>query len=114
MFHFGGAVARVPRDATAYPARDVAHNIVIEGVWLPDQDDTFATSETAWARSFLQALQPHRSGVYVNFLDSDEDARVHEAYGDRTYQRLATIKASYDPGNVFHHNKNIQPGQVTK
>ena len=113
MFHLGGAVARVPSDATAYPARDVAHNIVIEGVWLPGQDDTFGTSETAWAKAFLQALQPHRSGVYVNFLDSDDDtSRTREAYGDHTYQRLGRIKAKYDPENVFHHNKNIQPSQV--
>ena len=37
MFHFGGAVARVPHDATAYAGRDVTHNIVIEAVWLPEE-----------------------------------------------------------------------------
>ena len=111
MFHFAGALARVPRDDTAYPARDVAHNIVIEGVWLPDQDDTLAASEAAWARAFLQALQPHRSGVYVNFLDSDDGTRVREAYGDDTFERLATIKAEYDPENVFRHNMNIRPSR---
>ena len=73
MFHMGGAVARVPRDATAYPGRDVEHNIIIDAVWLPDQDDTVGAAETAWARAFLTALQPHRAGVYVNFLDSDDD-----------------------------------------
>jgi FAD/FMN-containing dehydrogenase len=110
MFHMGGAVARVHRDATAYPDRDAAHNIVMDAAWLSDQDDTVGASETAWARAFLQALQPHRAGVYVNFLDSDDDTgRVREAYGDDTYQRLAKIKAKYDPENVFHINKNIQP-----
>jgi hypothetical protein len=110
MFHMGGAVARVPRDATAYPARDVAHNIIIDAAWLPEQDDTVGPSETEWARGFLRALQPHRAGVYVNFLDSDDDAsRVREAYGDDTHLRLAAIKAKYDPQNVFHNNKNIQP-----
>jgi FAD/FMN-containing dehydrogenase len=110
LFHMGGAVARVPGDATAYPDRDVAHNIVIDAVWLPDQDDTVAAAEIAWARDFLQALEPHRAGVYVNFLDADDDAsRVREAYGDATYRRLAEVKAKYDPENVFHHNKNIQP-----
>ncbi|MGH2917203.1 MAG: BBE domain-containing protein, partial [Solirubrobacteraceae bacterium] len=50
-------------------------------------------------------------GVYVNFLDSDDDSsRVREAYGDQIYRRLAEVKAKYDPDNTFHHNKNIQPG----
>ena len=110
MFHMGGAVARASREATAYPGRDVDHNIVIDAVWLPEQDDTVRASETAWARAFLDALQPHRAGVYVNFLDSDDDSsRVREAYGDDTYRRLAEVKAKYDPDNVFHNNKNIQP-----
>ena len=112
MFHMGGAVARVPYDATAYAGRDVAHNIIIDAVWLPDQSGEHAAAETAWARGFLQALQPHRAaGVYVNFLDSDDDiSRVREAYGDHIYRRLAEVKAKYDPDNVFHHNKNIRPG----
>ncbi len=110
IFHMGGAVARVPGDATAYPGRDVAHNIIIDAAWLPEQDDTVGMAETRWAREFLQALQPHRAGVYVNFLDSDDDAgRVREAYGHDTYLRLTEIKAKYDPENVFHHNKNIEP-----
>ena len=111
MFHMGGAVARVPDDATAYAGRDVAHNIVIEGVWLPEESGEHAGAETAWAREFLDALEPHRTGVYVNFLDSDDDtSRVREAYGDRIYRRLAEVKARYDPDNAFHHNKNIPPG----
>jgi FAD/FMN-containing dehydrogenase len=110
IFHMGGAVARTPRDATAYPSRDVEHNMSIDAVWLPEQDDTVRASETAWARAFLDALQPHRAGVYVNFLNSDDDtSRVREAYGDDTYWRLAEVKAKYDPENVFHINKNIQP-----
>jgi FAD/FMN-containing dehydrogenase len=111
MFHMGGAVARVPRDATAYAGREVPHNFIIHGAWLPDEAGDLGAAETAWARRFLQALQPHRAdGVYVNFLDSDDDAgRVREAYGDQNYQRLAQIKSTYDPDNAFHHNKNIQP-----
>ena len=110
IFHMGGAVARVPVGATAYPGRDVAHNMTIDAAWLPDEDETVGPSETGWARGFLQALQPHRAGVYVNFLDCDDDiSRVREAYGDDTYLRLAEIKAKYDPENVFHHNKNIFP-----
>ena len=113
MFHMGGAVARVARDATAYPDRDVEHNIVIDAAWLPEQDEAVRAPETAWARAFLDALQAHRAGVYVNFLDFDDDtSRVREAYGDDTHRRLAEVKAKYDPENVFHNNKNIQPLMV--
>jgi FAD/FMN-containing dehydrogenase len=109
MFHLGGAVARA-RDATAYPGRDVEHSIIIDAAWLPEQDDTVESAETAWARGFLDALQPHRAGVYVNFLDSDDDtSRIREAYGDDIYARLARVKSKYDPDNVFHNNKNIRP-----
>jgi FAD/FMN-containing dehydrogenase len=111
MFHLGGAVARARREATAYPGRDVEHNIIIDAVWLPDQDDAVGAAESAWARAFLDALRPYRAGVYVNFLDYDDDAsRVREAYGEDTYRRLAEVKAKYDPENVFHSNKNIRPG----
>src|SRR5215475_1198217 len=113
MFHLAGAVARTPRDATAYPGRDVDHNIIIVAAWVPKQDNSVAAAETAWAREFLDALQPHRAGVYVNFLDSDDDTgRVREAYGDDTYHRLVEVKAKYDPENVFHNNKNIQPSKL--
>jgi hypothetical protein len=112
MFQMGGAVARIPRGATAYPGRDTKYNLVIEGVWVTEHDDDVAASEMAWARTFLAALQPHRSGVYVNFLDADDDPRrVREAYGDDTFRRLADVKARYDPGNVFHNNKNIKPAR---
>ena len=111
MFHMGGAVARVAHDATAYAGRDVAHNIIIDAVWPPDESGEHAATEPAWARRFLHALQPHRAGgVYVNFLDSDDDSsRVREAYGDENYRRLAELKTNYDPDNAFHHNKNVQP-----
>jgi FAD/FMN-containing dehydrogenase len=93
-------------------ARDVAHNIIISAGWLPDESGELAAAESAWARRFLEALEPHRVGsVYVNFLDADDEpSRVREAYPEPTYRRLAEIKAKYDPDNVFHHNKNIRPG----
>src|SRR5262245_48788158 len=110
MFHLGGAVARAPREATAFAGRDADHNIIIDAVWRPEEDDAVRAPETAWARAFLDALEPHRAGVYVNFLDSDDDpGRVREAYGDAIYRRLADVKAKYDPDNVFRHNKNIRP-----
>ncbi len=111
MFHFGGAVARVSHDATAFAGRDVPHNIIIDCAWLPEDSGELGAAETAWARGFLKALEPHRAAsVYVNFIDADEDTgRVREAYGDETYRRLAEVKATYDPDNAFHINQNIRP-----
>jgi FAD/FMN-containing dehydrogenase len=114
MFHMGGAVARVPDDSTAYSARAVAHNIIIDAVWLPDETVEHSAAETAWAQRFLRALHPYAAdSVYINFLDSDDDpSRVRGAYGERTFRRLAEVKAKYDPDNAFHHNKNIRPDET--
>jgi FAD/FMN-containing dehydrogenase len=113
IFHMGGAVARAAADATACPGREVEHRVVIDAAWLPEQGQTVAAAEAAWARAFHDALRPHHAGVYVNFLDADDDARrVREAYGGDTYRRLAEVKAKYDPDNVFHHNKNIEPARA--
>ena len=110
IFHMGGAVARATRGATAYPEREAGHNMSIDAVWLPEHDATVAAVETAWARAFLGALDPHRAGVYVNFLDADDDtSRVREAYGEANYRRLVEAKGTYDPANVFRNNKNIDP-----
>ena len=116
MFHLGGAVARAPRDSTAYAGRAADHTIVIDAAWLPEQDRSVAATERRWAREFLDALGSHRAGVYVNFLDSDDDeTRVRDAYGNGTYARLAEVKAELDPDNLFHNNRNIEPaGALTR
>ncbi|MEU0095507.1 FAD-binding oxidoreductase [Kribbella sp. NPDC006257] len=66
--------------------------------------------DRAWVRSFWEALRPHAIGIggYVNAMAESEDARVRATYGPK-YERLARIKAIYDPGNVFHRNANIRP-----
>ena len=106
MFHMGGAVARVPHDATAYTARDVAHNIVIDAVWLADESDEHAAAERAWARRFLHALQPHRAGgVYVNFLDSDDSGRV---------QRPTAIRPTGDSPTSRRRTTPTTPSTTTR
>ena len=108
MFHLGGAVSRVPVGATAFGNRQASHAVTLDGVWRPGDD--YADGDTAWAKRFFAALDEYREGVYVNFLGGDEEPdRVEEAYGSAIYERLAEVKAEYDPENVFHHNQNISP-----
>jgi len=107
-FHLGGALARVPADAMAYPQRDAAFDVNITTAWLPGDRD--ADHHIRWTREFHSALAPHTSGrVYVNFLGDEGQARVRAAYGDEKYARLSALKGRWDPGNVFHRNQNITP-----
>src|SRR5438874_1569147 len=75
---------------------------------LYDHPDEAAKNQ-AWAESFRQALQSDDPGAYVNFMSVDWQARMHEAYPHRTWERLAAIKARYDPTNLFRLNQNVPP-----
>jgi FAD/FMN-containing dehydrogenase len=109
LFSFGGAVARVPDDATAFPNRDAAHDINIVASWLPDDPD--AERHIAWVRGLFDALEPHSRGVYVNFTSDDSADRVRAAaYGPAKWERLVALKRKYDPTNFFRMNANIPPG----
>jgi FAD/FMN-containing dehydrogenase len=104
--HLGGAVNRVPAEATAYPHRDVQFVVNVHGRWREPADDARGI---AWARALFGALAPHATGgVYVNFMPADEVGRVRGAYG-LNYARLAALKARYDPANLFRLNQNIRP-----
>jgi hypothetical protein len=67
------------------------------------------SAERQWVRSLWDALQPYMmsDGTYINALNEDDEQRIRATYGAK-YQRLASIKAKYDPGNVFHRNANIK------
>jgi FAD/FMN-containing dehydrogenase len=102
----GGAVSRVPADATAYGHRNARFVINVHGRWADQANDDECIG---WARSLFQATTPFATGdVYVNFLTADEQDRVRAAYGDN-YDRLAGIKTKYDPTNLFRMNQNIKP-----
>jgi FAD/FMN-containing dehydrogenase len=103
----GGAVARVPDEATAYAHRSSA--IMTNLAIFYDGPENYAERE-AWVLDFMRDLQQDDRGAYVNFL-VDEPERVRAAYPGATYDRLARIKARYDPDNLFRMNQNIPPAE---
>ena len=100
-----GAAQRVGADETAFGHRDKNFAPVIVGIW-PDPNDNQAN--TKWVKDYYAAIHPHSGGEggYVNFMSGDDDHRVAENYG-ANYERLTSVKAKYDPYNVFHVNQNI-------
>jgi FAD/FMN-containing dehydrogenase len=105
--HLGGAINRVPAGATAYPHRDIQFVMNVHTRWSEPSQDAACI---AWARALYDAAAPFATGgVYVNFMPEDEAGRVRAgAYGPN-YDRLAKLKARYDPGNLFRLNQNVAP-----
>jgi FAD/FMN-containing dehydrogenase len=102
----GGATTRPAPGATAYAHRDAKFVMNVHGRWADPADDTRCI---AWAREYFTASAPFASGgAYVNFLTADEGDRVRAAYGSN-YERLAQVKRTYDPANLFRMNQNIKP-----
>jgi FAD/FMN-containing dehydrogenase len=102
----GGAMARVPADATAFAHRDANVMVII---MTPFEDPAEAPVHAAWTQAYYEALQPKATGVYSNFLEDEGDARIREAYPTETYRRLVEVKRRYDPTNLFRLNQNIRP-----
>jgi FAD/FMN-containing dehydrogenase len=104
---FGGAVGRVPHDATAFGHRDALYDLVIAAIW---SDEAEQEAHIRWARSFWEAMRPHSDdSVYVNYLGDEGADRVRAAYGGEHWSRLVALKRKYDPDNVFRNNQNIDP-----
>ena len=105
---FSGAVTRVDPTATAYPHRQPGYNLLLISQWTdPEQTDI----GIAWARETFDALRPYMADrAYVNYMDSDDDDRIRQAYGPN-YERLAQLKERYDPTNLFHLNQNVTPSR---
>jgi FAD/FMN-containing dehydrogenase len=103
----GGAMARVPADATAFAHRD---RRFMAGVGAVYKDAADRPTQDAWADGFAAALRrDSRPGVYVNFLSDEGPDRVREAYPGATWDRLVEVKRRWDPGNLFRRNQNIPP-----
>ena len=108
IHQLGGAINDVAPDATAYPHRDIAFAVTPGARWYDPAQDAACI---AWIRDWYDALAPHASGgTYVNFI-SDRTGREASAYGSN-YERLAHIKARYDPSNLFRMNQNIEPDRA--
>jgi hypothetical protein len=107
MRGLGGAYGRVASDATAFAHRERRYFVALIHVWYDTTED--AAPHEAWTRSLWEAIREEGSGVYVNFLGHEGSDRLREAYPGETYERLAAIKATWDPGNLFRFNHNIPP-----
>jgi FAD/FMN-containing dehydrogenase len=107
LYPVDGAAHRIGKRDTAWSARDATWSMVIAGV---GRDPGQAAAVTQWAKAYAGALRPFGlAGGYSNFMMDDEgDARVKATYGDN-YARLAAIKKTYDPANLFRVNQNIRP-----
>ena len=107
IWAFGGAIATVPEDATAFTGRDTAYWIAAETVC--DDADLDARCR-AWARAAIADVTPYASrGRYVNDVAETGEDVVRSVYGDAKYERLVALKRAWDPDNVFRLNQNVRP-----
>ena len=106
IYPINGAVHRVGADETAFAGRTANFATVIAGMW-PDPADNEAN--IAWVRDYYAATAPlSESAGYINFMGTDDGDKAQVNFGSN-YDRLAGIKRTYDPDNLFHLNQNIKP-----
>jgi FAD/FMN-containing dehydrogenase len=106
LYPINGAAARVGKKETAWNYRDANWAQVMVGV---DPDPANKEKIISWTKNYYDALHPFSAGgAYVNFMMDEGEERVKATYGDN-YNRLAEIKAKYDPTNLFRVNQNVKP-----
>jgi FAD/FMN-containing dehydrogenase len=106
LYPLDGAASDVGPGKTPWAYRDARWGSVFAGV---DPDPANADAIRRWSIEYFEALHPYAAGgAYVNMMMDEGQERVRASYGDN-YERLARIKAQYDPGNLFHVNQNIEP-----
>jgi FAD/FMN-containing dehydrogenase len=102
----GGAMARVPVDATAFAHRQSPIMVNVAALFeRPEESEEHGP----WVEAFAGALHQRDDGAYVNFLGDEGQERIRAAYPGATWDRLQQIKARYDPTNLFRRNQNIPP-----
>ena len=102
----GGAMARVPDDATAFGHRGAKMMVNVAAMYATPEA---GPENEAWASSLATALADETSGAYVGFLGDEGDLGVRRAYPPATLERLAAVKREYDPDNLFRRNLNVAP-----
>ena len=102
----GGAMAKVPAGETAFAHRS-SRILVNVAAFYEGEDDRLVRER--WVREFADELVQNDRGAYVNFVGDEGEERIHDAYPGATWDRLAAIKARYDPTNLFRLNQNIPP-----
>jgi FAD/FMN-containing dehydrogenase len=102
----GGAMARVSADATAFAHRNSRIMVNVATFYEGPED---LDRRAAWVEGLAGALRQDDHGAYVNFLADEGKERIRDAYPGATWDRLAEIKARYDPTNLFRLNQNIPP-----
>jgi FAD/FMN-containing dehydrogenase len=108
LWHLGGAMARVPDDATAFGKRSAPFLYSLDTTWTDARDNDRCID---WTRAAWSSMQQHGTGgLYLNFggFGEEKDAQVRAGYGTN-YDRLVELKTKYDPGNLFRVNQNIAP-----
>jgi len=102
----GGAMARVPVEATAFAHR---HSRIMANVAAFYDGPADRDRRQAWVDGLAAALHQGDDGAYVNFLGDEGPDRVRRAYPGSTWDRLVEVKRRYDPDNLFRLNQNIPP-----
>ena len=101
-------MARVPAGATAFAHRQSRIMINVAAIYDPSSSER--SEHAAWAEGLAAELADGTPGAYAGFLGQEGERRVRAAYPGSTFERLAAVKAVYDPDNVFRLNQNVPPG----
>lgn len=107
LFRLGGALSRVGENDTAFSHRDTRYMFHPISLWAAPAEDEH---QIAWTREFTNAMRPFTTGsVYLNFVPELEEQVTRTGFRDTKFERLAALKAKYDPHNLFRLNNNIRP-----
>jgi hypothetical protein len=110
VFRHGGAIARVPEEATAASHRDAPYMWHPIAAWT---DPAETDAQIAWAREGSEAMQPYKTGgVYLNFEQDEGEQHVRAGFIPEKFARLVELKDKYDPNNLFRVNQNIAPSRA--